>query len=621
MTARIRDFLRNRKDDGPCLVVDLDVVRDNYQTFAKALPDTRVFYAVKANPAPEVLSLLASLGSCFDTASVAEIEMVLAAGATADRISYGNTIKKERDVARAYALGIRLFAVDCQAEVEKIARAAPGSRVFCRILSDCIGAEWPLSRKFGCEPAMAVDVLEHALKLGLEPHGVSFHVGSQQRNQHAWDRALASAAAVFRECGDRGMNLSMVNLGGGFPTKYLKNVPTVKTYGNAIFKALRKHFGNRIPETIIEPGRGMVGNAGDDRGRGRARLQEERGGRRALGLSRHRQVRRPRRDDGRVDPLPDPHPAGRGGDGAVRARRPDLRLGGRALRARSVHAAREPRDRRQGADRGDRRLHGDVLVGGLQRLLALEDGPHLTLLHLPRLRGRSTATRSGGGSCTRPLPNPPPQAGEGETSRYLELTARSVERGKELAVATIRKELVKDIGAREALLDLCFGEARFAKASERLREGRLPADGLSFAAVEGGRLVGSVRLWHVTAGPNRPALLLGPLAVHPDFRGRGIGAALMRRALADAARLGHRAVLLVGDAPYYGRFGFSAEKTGALWLPGPYEKHRLLAREIVPGALDGARGLISPTGTRALIPDLASLVAGLQRNATAAHAA
>jgi ornithine decarboxylase len=109
---------------------------------------------------------------------------------------------------------------------------------------------------------MAVDVLEHALKLGLEPHGVSFHVGSQQRNQHAWDRALASAAAVFKECGERGMALSMVNLGGGFPTKYLKNVPSVKTYGTAIFKALRKHFGNRIPETIIEPGRGMVGNAG-----------------------------------------------------------------------------------------------------------------------------------------------------------------------------------------------------------------------------------------------------------------------------------------------------------------------------------------------------------------------
>ncbi len=266
MTARIQDYLRNRRsggnDNDPVLVVDLNVVRDNYQTFAKALPDTRVFYAVKANPAPEVLALLAKLGSCFDTASVPEIEMALAAGASPDRISFGNTIKKERDIARAHALGIRLYAVDCQAEVEKVSRASPGSKVFCRILSDCAGAEWPLSRKFGCEPSMAADVLEHAHKLGLEAHGVSFHVGSQQRNTNAWDRALAQAAAVFRECGERGINLAMVNLGGGFPTKYLKNVPTVKSYGSAIFRALRRHFGNRIPETIIEPGRGMVGNAG-----------------------------------------------------------------------------------------------------------------------------------------------------------------------------------------------------------------------------------------------------------------------------------------------------------------------------------------------------------------------
>src|SRR5207237_10808103 len=124
MTARIRDFLRSRTDDRPLLVVDLDVVRDNYQAFAKALPDTRVFYAVKANPAPEVLSLLASLGSCFDIASVSEIELVLAAGATPDRISYGNTIKKERDIERAFALGIRLFAVDTDAGDGKCSSAA-----------------------------------------------------------------------------------------------------------------------------------------------------------------------------------------------------------------------------------------------------------------------------------------------------------------------------------------------------------------------------------------------------------------------------------------------------------------------------------------------------------------
>ncbi|MGC1328482.1 MAG: alanine racemase, partial [Xanthobacteraceae bacterium] len=231
MTERIQDFLRRRRDegldDGPCLVVDLDVVRDNYGAFAKALPDSRVFYAVKANPAPELLSLLVSLGSCFDTASVAEIEMVLAAGATAERISFGNTIKKERDVARAFALGVRLFTVDCKAEVEKIARAAPGAKVFCRFLFGCAGAEWPLSRKFGCDPEMAVEVLEHAHKLGLEAAGVSFHVGSQQRRTAAWDEALKSASAIFRACADRGINLSMVNLGGGFPTKYLRDVPAV----------------------------------------------------------------------------------------------------------------------------------------------------------------------------------------------------------------------------------------------------------------------------------------------------------------------------------------------------------------------------------------------------------
>src|SRR5919107_4073579 len=155
MTERIREFLRNRREDGPCVVVDLDIVRDNYSKFARALPDTRVFYAVKANPAPEVLKVLADLGSCFDTASVVEIELALAAGATPDRISFGNTIKKERDIARALELGVRLFAVDCEAEVEKIVRAAAQAgvpacdvKVFCRILCDGAGAEWPLSRKF-----------------------------------------------------------------------------------------------------------------------------------------------------------------------------------------------------------------------------------------------------------------------------------------------------------------------------------------------------------------------------------------------------------------------------------------------------------------------------------------
>ncbi len=262
MTARIREFLKTRPNDGPCLVLDIDVVRDNYQAFAKALPDTRVFYAVKANPAPEVLKLLAELGSCFDVASITETEMVLAAGCTPDRISYGNTIKKESEIAAAHRLGITMFAVDCEAEVEKVARAAPGARVICRIHCDGSGSEWPLSRKFGCEPVYALDILEQAHRRGLVPHGISFHVGSQQHNIEAWDRALASAAAIFRGCAERGITLSMVNLGGGFPAKYLRKTPKLESYGKAIFRALRKHFGNAIPETIIEPGRGLVGNAG-----------------------------------------------------------------------------------------------------------------------------------------------------------------------------------------------------------------------------------------------------------------------------------------------------------------------------------------------------------------------
>jgi ornithine decarboxylase len=262
MNARIRDFLSRRTEDGPCLVLDLDVVRNNYLALARALPDTRVFYAVKANPAPEVLNLLTALGSCFDVASIGEVEMVLKTGAGPERISYGNTIKKERDVARAYELGVRLFAVDSMAEVDKVARAAPGSRVFCRILCDGQGADWPLSRKFGCAPELAPDILEHAKRNRLHAYGVSFHVGSQQMNPDAWDAALAASAEIFRICAERGIVLGMVNLGGGFPARYLKKVPTVERFGAAIFRALSKHFGNRLPETIIEPGRGLVGSAG-----------------------------------------------------------------------------------------------------------------------------------------------------------------------------------------------------------------------------------------------------------------------------------------------------------------------------------------------------------------------
>jgi predicted N-acetyltransferase YhbS len=187
-----------------------------------------------------------------------------------------------------------------------------------------------------------------------------------------------------------------------------------------------------------------------------------------------------------------------------------------------------------------------------------------------------------------------------------------------MAMITIRNETLNDIAAREALLDRAFGDARFTKAAERLREGRLPVEGLALVAEDNNCVVGTVRLWHVVAGPARPALLLGPLAVDDAWRGLGIGADLMRRATEAAQELGHEAILLVGDAPYYTRFGYSAEKTGALWMPGPYERDRLLGLELIPGALDGARGLIGASGRREPKPDLAALVAGLARTDTVA---
>jgi predicted N-acetyltransferase YhbS len=163
---------------------------------------------------------------------------------------------------------------------------------------------------------------------------------------------------------------------------------------------------------------------------------------------------------------------------------------------------------------------------------------------------------------------------------------------------TIRQEKPCDAAAREALLDLAYGAVRFQKPSQRLRSGRAPARGLSFVAVENGRVIGTVRLWDVAAGAECPALLLGPLAVDPDHRCRGVGSALMRHALRAAARRGHRAVLLAGEATYYGRFGFSAERTGRLWLPGLTDRGRLLGLELQTGALDGVRGSIRVLGQR-----------------------
>jgi len=262
MTPKLRLFLDEVRPATPYLVLDVDVVEANYQALTTALDGVAIFFAVKANPAPEILRRLVELGSSFDVASPAEIALALAAGADPSRLSYGNTIKKEADIAAASTQGVRLFAFDSEAELGKIARAAPGSRAFCRILTSGEGADWPLSRKFGCAPAMARRLLTRAAGIGVLPWGVSFHVGSQQKNPAAWEAALAEAATLFRDLEAVGVELGMVNLGGGFPTPYRSAVPDAAAYGVEIMAAVRRHFGNRIPFLIAEPGRGLVGNAG-----------------------------------------------------------------------------------------------------------------------------------------------------------------------------------------------------------------------------------------------------------------------------------------------------------------------------------------------------------------------
>ena len=169
----------------------------------------------------------------------------------------------------------------------------------------------------------------------------------------------------------------------------------------------------------------------------------------------------------------------------------------------------------------------------------------------------------------------------------------------------IAEEAPDETGARELLLDRAMGPDRVLKASERLREGRLPARGLSLVARDGGRIVGSVRLWHVDAGEDRPALLLGPLAVDPAYQGSGIGSALMEASIERATSLGHGAILLVGDAPYYARFGFSAELTRKLKMPAPVLRKRFLGLELTPGALAGAAGKVTATALPANLPSLA----------------
>jgi ornithine decarboxylase len=262
MTPKIARFLTQHQPATPCLVLDVDRVEENFRALRDALPLARIYYAVKANPAHQVLERLVRLSSHFDAASVEEVEACLEAGAAPAAISFGNTIKKVSAIRRAHQAGVTMFAFDSREELEKLARHAPGARVYCRILVENEGADWPLSRKFGTTIESARELMLEAGTLGLDPFGLSFHVGSQQTTTRAYEVAIGKVAMLFTDLTEAGINLRMMNLGGGFPTRYRDEVPEIDQFGNAIMTAMTEHFGNNLPDMVIEPGRFIVGDAG-----------------------------------------------------------------------------------------------------------------------------------------------------------------------------------------------------------------------------------------------------------------------------------------------------------------------------------------------------------------------
>ena len=248
----------------PFVVIDTKIISQAYDELVNCFPFAKIYYAVKANPATEITELLRDKGSNFDIASIYELDKVLKTGVGPERISYGNTIKKAKDIRYFYEKGVRMFATDSEADLRNIAKAAPGAKVYVRILTEgSTSADWPLSRKFGCQPDMALDLLILAKQLGLVPYGISFHVGSQQRDIDVWDAAIAKVKVIFERLREEdGIVLQMINMGGGFPANYIQRTNDLETYAQEITRFLKEDFGDDLPEIILEPGRSLIANAG-----------------------------------------------------------------------------------------------------------------------------------------------------------------------------------------------------------------------------------------------------------------------------------------------------------------------------------------------------------------------
>lgn len=254
-------FALSQRFDRPTLVIDPSIVAKNFAELKAGLGRADIHYAVKANPAREIIATLIALGSHFDAASRGEIELCLSLGAKPSTISFGNTVKKASDIAFAYAAGVTLFAVDAEEELAKIAEHAPGAQVYVRLLVTDSQADWPLSRKFGCDGAMARHLMAEARTLGLDPVGISFHVGSQTRRAGMWSAALDEMAGVWAAAWAAGFELSLVNIGGGFPAFYGEAIEAADDYAATVIGMVEARFPGAA-RIMAEPGRGLVGNAG-----------------------------------------------------------------------------------------------------------------------------------------------------------------------------------------------------------------------------------------------------------------------------------------------------------------------------------------------------------------------
>lgn len=258
---RLDAYLANHSFDKPTLIMDLNQVEAQYRALKSGLGRATIHYAVKANPARQILSRLATLGSRFDAASRAEIEMCLEVGAHPSEISFGNTIKRASDIAWAANQGIVLFAADADEELEKLAQNAPGASVYIRLLVDVSQADWPLSRKFGCDRDTALRLLGLAKSLGLNAVGFSFHVGSQTRRAEMWGPTLDTLAAIWADARNAGHALTMLNIGGGFPAFYGEDIDAPTAYAAKVIEMVEVRFPH-VAHIMAEPGRGMVAEAG-----------------------------------------------------------------------------------------------------------------------------------------------------------------------------------------------------------------------------------------------------------------------------------------------------------------------------------------------------------------------